>query len=575
MIASGMARNLRKGELRKIGRCLLTALLLNSCASTGETSEEAAPPVTHPLPSHAIDRAIVQAGLLLQGGRLVEGVETLREVLESVDDREPIYRRIAKGLLDLGELDSARLYVDRALSQRRNLQNLILSVTIGIAREDDPGRTLEESREILTLDPESRVGWNLRLYLANHDTPEEAIPLYERGIALLGEDVAKSWTLYRLYLRAEDPAGAVGAMRRIIRIDPSPAASAHYMATLLDAGLTEEARIELDRLLMTLDPRSLTEFVTTLTDASTRRDARGDNRVLDPLFDHILALSHLYTTPGRLLYSTARASLRGGREEVVDSLVTVLRSRTLLDREDWVQLAELAVEEGIYRVAISITERLLQENETLEAPLHVTLGKAYFGAGRLEEALASFGQSSEEEIRWYDADHYATGSIVVARAHAMAGNRGDALRAFQRAVELYPGDIAVVKPFARFLADEGIQSAYGLTIVRRVLTETGDDPDLLESYARLALNGNEHQLAERVLRALLPNGLTPFGYETLGSTSLQRRDTAGALGYWREGLNLLESGSYRDDQTIPEAAGRRVRTERALREKIQQYGEEK
>ena len=523
-------------------------------------------------PTPEIDRHILHAGTLLGAGKVRAGIALLGELRDELDHREPIDRRIAAAWLDIGERDSARRAIDSALASSRSTENLMLSIRIGVAEGTDPERTAEEIAEILANEPGHLGAWKTRLYLDRPADPHQRAELYEQGLQVIGDEPGILAALYNVYTYLGDFDRAVEVSHRTIALDPSPLSYARYIVALAATRDSRATSVEIGRILQTLDPDYGTEFVRMLQDLYRSRDAAERNLVLSLLFDHVLERASERTTPAGLLHGSMKIALESGRFDVAESLVPPLLGRESVGRDAWHHLAEIAVDNGAYLLAAEIIESQWEENVSRDGSLLVTLGKAYFGADQLEKGLEAFTRLGDLDVFWLDSDADAEGWIVLARLHALLGNRAEALAAYRSARDLYPHNIDLVLPFARFLAEEGIHARYGLSMVDEVLEGNRNDPDLLESYARLALMAGNTVLAVNSMEIVARKEmLTPFGFETLGLISVERGDTVEAVELWREGLRLLESAGYREEQTDRESRGRKEREEERLRNNIQKY----
>lgn len=491
-----------------------------------------------------------------------------------VDDPGPIYRRIALGWRDLSEMDSARQYADRALALKRSVENLLMSAELRVRLGDFGENAIAEVREVLSRDSQNHEALGLLAILTGAmDTPD-AIKALERVLEIKGDDPILLQQIFQLHQSVNEHVLAAIALRRLLRVAPSPVRFAHLAITLSMAEEEVEAIREFDRLVQTLDGPATNEFIDQLISFYSRETLGDSSRLSDRILTYLLEDHGGRGVPTQILVRGFRLALSTSRTDLLDGLVKLLETRPSLGLDSWRLLAEESIRFRLFEVGAKIAADRIGTDSAWDDALSVTLGKAYFGAGRIEEALEVLGPVVRDQEYWFDADQDGDAWVVYARASAITGDRREALRAFQRAIDLYPENIDIVSPFARFLAEEGIHSAYGLTVVQPVISSTGNDPDLMESYARLALNAGKLELAESVIGVVKEQGiLTPFGHETLGSIYLLLGNSSRAVSIWREGLALLESGAYRQDQTIPEAAGRRERTERGLREKIQKSNE--
>ena len=554
-------------------RTCLIALFIVSLVSTPSNGSDSTNVVVSPM--------IIEAGVLLQSGQIVEGIEVLRQIAERSERPGWIYHRIAEAYIDLFETDSAAHYVALALEEDRTPSRLLLATRI--AR--DQFRPEEEIRgylqEILALEPENHTALHLLALtsmVGSVDSHERTLEYLDRLLEVGGENPDIVAEQFDLLIKTGRHERANAVASRLLAISPDPVTRGGVLAAQALHGTVDDALLEFDRGCQIYEGRELWTFLdVVMSSLESPRPLRADDTpagadhlhpIYHALIDTLSARSHERTVPSALLLYGVLIASKSDQEGRAHELFASLSHRESLRSETCLALAVALLEQNSHDLSLQILQQITPESG-VRARWYGTRGKAYFLAGQLQKARLEIAQSLRE-----GEDDPETW-LLSARLHAMAEERSQAVRAFEKSLELDPFNLTTIAFYARFIAEHGVQVKRGGELVRTILEGNENDHELLESYARIALLQDELARAEALLWVVhQERGLSPFGYHTFGEVYERRGDSRHAGDAFQKGLDLLRSGDALSDQTIPEAAGRKERTEQELLRSIQRLEKE-
>ena len=512
----------------------------------------------------------------MQTGRHVEGIEALKQIAERSDQPGPFYDRLAHAYSELWESDSAAHYIDLALEQERTTRRLLLAAQV--AR--DQNRLEEASRyldEIDTRDPNNLAGMRLRTLISQVSTVDSdstKISNIERALDLEGDSPGLLGDLYTLLTKSGRHSKADSIALRLLALSPDPETRSRVVGTMVKTLQIERALEEFNRGSTMYQERELWHFLGEIyadlvrdlrqTRKGTENQSSAPTLFYQALVDTTLAFSgqRLPSTilvQGVLIAAEIEGSTRSSQ------LVNTLFTRESIPNRTYLSLANALLEHNHIDLCLNILSGM-RAQATLEPEWYETSGKAYFLTGNMEEAKKQLLLGNK--LGGEDAEAWQ----LSARLQGIAGELPEAVQSFEKSIELDPFNPETISFYARFLAERGLHSRRGGELVRSILEGNENDHDLLESYARMAFLERELTRAESLLWVVTQErGLSPFGHLTFGKVYLERGDTVRAVSTWERGLALLRSGESPADQTLPEAAGRKERTESGLVESIQRW----
>lgn len=517
---------------------------------------------------------LVRGGRLIAGGEIEEGIEVLKTLLPRSAHPAPIHERIAGAWFDIGEAESAARHIDSAVALGGpTLERLLLRGRIRNAMWDDSG-AIEDFDRVLSLDSSNLQALYLSAHILVRIDPDRSIERYRRILELRPEDLTALEELYNTLGRQRRFTEAAGVAERIYALDPGHEDIVPGLPLVwLAAGDADRAIDWFRRIVSPLTfpsakPTPLDAFVENLDRLYGIPSYRPDStieRFALAVVTYIEEASVQRSFPTGLIAHGSVIAYRAGDEATGDTLAGRLSDRQHLPDRLRITVARNALAAGSSRIAIRLLEGLpAGVNDPEPAAL---LGKAYLAEGRLEEAEKAFSGARK-------ADPDGSGPLLgLARLHALRNDPSEAVRMFELAVAIDPEDPEVVTHYGWYLGVTGRHLERGYELVRRIVPEHIDDPDLLEAYAMLAWLTGKRQLAESILTAVdIEHDLTPWGLSVWGEIYISLDRIPMALELWRRGLEGLNDPT-RERGPRPEVEYWKEELRTELLRKINSYGE--
>lgn len=402
------------------------------------------------------------------------------------------------------------------------------------AIDESLAEEIREALERVELSPADASAWMTlgMVYEANRMF-DLALPCYEHVVEMQPDD-PRSW--YRLALtrgRSGDLEGGVQALERVHALDPSYGPAYWKRGfSLLDAGRLPEAETAFRRALE-VDRRDPAAWAGMARVHLKNGDPREAVRLLETVlasqpqrryFHHLVGIA--YREAGEP--DEAEKHLQLGRDSVAAWLdpwsLELARYKSGLR---WALAeADRARMDGRYDLAIPALLEL-RKKEPTDQQILATLGKAYVGAGRVEEGL-------ETLLLMIDLhpDNFRA-HLDIALAYEQAGRPGPALEHADRALELNPEFAAAHWRRGQILRGTGRFEEAAAALARSVELDPDDTIALTvlgECLIELRRWDEARSHLESAVRVQPDNG---YAYLKLGVARMNLGDAAGA----REALN--------------------------------------
>lgn len=513
---------------------------------------------------------LVQGGVLIAGERIEEGIEILEALLPRTAYPAPIHERIARARFDIGEADVALGHIDSALTLGGPTpERLLLRGRIRNALWDDPG-AIEDFDRVLTLDSSNLQALYLSAHILGRIDPDRSIERYRRILELRPDDLTALEELYDLLYRRRKRPEAAAVGERIYSLMPGHAGISMKLPFLwLEMGEVDHAIDWFRRVAATPPPEShgrrpIDLLLERLMGLNLEKHDSTIERFSRAVVSHIEENAGARTFPLRLIVSGVGIAYRTGATATGDRLVERLLERESLTKGERVNVAEWALAAGSNGQAIRLLEAGRSGDNDPE--LMTLLGNAYLGENRLQEAEQNFSDALRR-------DSMNPGPLLgLARLHALRNDPSEAIRMFELAVAVDPNDPDVVTHYGWYLGVTGRHLERGYVLVRRIVPEYIDDPDLLEAYAMLAWLTGRRQLAESILTTVdIESPLTPWGLSIWGDIYVSHDHVPKALELWRRGLEGLEAPAE-GRGPLPEVEFWKDGLREELLKKINSYG---
>lgn len=289
---------------------------------------------------------------------------------------------------------------------------------------------------------DARANWELGALYELYQRPEGSRICYLRASLL--DPRALQWTYHlgRVEQTFGDPVAAVAALERAVSIEPYPPALALLGQAYMDSGDLEAAKGCFDQILQR-NPRSCSGLL-------------GLGRILAERGDHAGAV-------GRYNEALSVAPRHGPLHYAAG-----ISRRALGDEEVARQHFEFAQENG---PANPDPDRLLAEVMRLRVGATQDFGEA---SRLVQEGQAALAVPILNRILGRDPDH-AAAQALLAKAQMSLGDPS-AIREYERAVELNPSNIDILRPYALLLL-RGNAHAAAERYMKQVIQLGGDHAD--------------------------------------------------------------------------------------------------
>ncbi len=455
------------------------------------------------------------------------------------DARRASYIAHGQKYLADGKLDKARIEFANALQIAPNNADARYFVGRVTERLGDPRAAASMYQGAIDVDPEHlEARANLaRLYVVAR-RPEKALELIKPAVAKHPNDPELLTVRAVARSQLKDSEGALSDAERAVQLAPSNEDAVAALAGLYrEAGRPQRAvellRTALEKLPESVDLRQILAHVYLLT---------GENNLAE---EQLLKLVQL--KPKQLVPRFQLAAFYADARRLDDAEHSLKAATTALPESDEAKLAYadfLATNRSLARGEAALKELIAQEPRNYR--LHLRLGALQQGAGRTEEAVATYRAIIAKDPT--GANGVAARNRIAAIDTA-AGRYDDALALLAEALKNNPRDADALTMRGNIELERG-DAVGAIADLRAVLRDQPKAIPVLRTLARAHLANHETTLAEENLRNALAAAPADLGVRVDLGELLTRSGRAA------EALTLLEATV----KAVPDASGAAART---------------
>ena len=421
-------------------------------------------------------------------------------VYEGLAESHPTYeniKRYAELLIHSGDLDQAITAYGLIESKYGHSPNISRQKTRLYYELDKSKNAISELNELSVKYPrETEYPKILGALYMDLNQPEKAVQTYQTLIDAGAADERVHFSLYRLYMRAEDTTNALTQLPFVFGSN--------------GFGLSDKIRILYSLFELTYD------------------DDEYRNAVYE-LLDTIVAVhpnnSESYTIYGDFLYRDSKLKEAGDMFE--KSLEYEAEKFQV-----WNQLMIIDRETDQYEQLLSHSEKALERFPN-QPSVYYYNGIALYNLEQYEAAIDML--SSGKSLIIDNKDMTARFLHALGNAYYKNGDATKGFSYFDQALELDPNNYLLINNYAYFLAEENNRINDAEKMVLAVLDEFPDNPSYLDTYAWVLFRKKKYSQAKDVLEKALkiaPENNVPL--EHMGDILFHLDDKSNALEYWKK-----------------------------------------
>ncbi|MFY9853499.1 MAG: tetratricopeptide repeat protein, partial [Terracidiphilus sp.] len=369
----------------------------------------------------------------------------------------------------------------------------------------------KEFRTVLRINPANRdANYNLGVLLMANGSPVQAIAHFQR---VRPANLATSFHLIGAYFQCKRTSQAL-QLATLISTQYKNDVHAHFTLSALLASEKQykAAQLELEKA-DALQPGTFE----ILYNLGLTYLLNGDNLKAE------LALSRALTLkPGSsdTLYLLAKVYKNESRP--LDALDLLIRAHKIApENTDIILLmAQVSMSQNYFEDAIPLLESGLQI-APLRSDLRAALGKSYFMAGKIDQAI-------EEFKKLIETDNSATSYAYLGLSYRHLGRFDEAKQYFQQSLKL-DSDSTLCLFNLGFIAERQGDAPQAETMFQDALRTSPDYPDALLELANLRIVAGKFPEAEKLLRKYVRVSRNPAtGYYKLAKVERSLHETAAA-----------------------------------------------
>ena len=512
--------------------------------SRGETEER--PTEEQSVSSASIHRWFVEGSLAAMRSDYEEAIGWYDAILRENPDHAPTLAALARCYDALSLSDSARDYAYRTLRvDRKDVPSLRLLADLLTAEgEFDSAAALYE--EVVRLKPDDLQARFMIARTWDHRNPSLAITHYKYIRDNIAEDYLALSNLYQMQSLERRAAEGAGTLRLLIAHNPGEGELHDLHCNLwIEAGEYDSAikGLELAGLYLE-EPAEREEFLLAqLQLADLRlRSYVPENDPIQRFIKALVGMAALECEGTRCRYLSGMVALRGGEEEIADSLLKRISISGNLQAFEWIEAAELYRRKNEQERMLSVMGEGAGRYEEYPEVLF-ELGCALLKTGSrdsgrtLLDRAVGVDPTLEEAWKVLAEDYVATGHIP------------QGVGAYERAVEAAPYDPELLNDYARLLADAKIHMEKGTALIDRALEMEPENERFLTTRGLLDYRQSDYLSAASYLRkAVDAGGATAERFELLGDAMFALGEREEARKAWEEGLRLDNGTSQRTER---------------------------
>jgi len=448
---------------------------------------------------------------LVQQGRLADAKTAMLDELQRNPSSIDGYNLL--GIIDSDEQDysSALAAFQKALKLAPNSTKTHVNLGNVYVAQKRPDLAEKEFRAVLRFDPANQDGnYNLGVLLMARKAAAEAIPHFER---VHPSTLPVRLNLIHALFQAKRAAEALRMATALSAQNKNDVQVRFSLGLLLASeGQYKPAQLELEEADI-LQPGTF-EIIYNLGQASLRD---GNNAAAELSLTRALKLKP--DSPDAL-YLLAQVFASESRPR--DALELLVRAHKLApENTDVIYLmAEVSMSQNFYEDAVPVLESGLQIAPQ-RSDLRAALGKSYFMAGKVDQAIEVFKKLTE-------VDRSARPYALLGVAYRQLGRYDEAKQSLQNGLALDPRDASCLFNLGLIEEQQG-DSAGAESMLQQVLRSSPSFPDALLELANLRIAAKKLPDAEQLLRKyvrLSPNPAT--GYYKLAIVERSLHETAAA-----------------------------------------------
>ena len=369
----------------------------------------------------------------------------------------------------------------------------------------------KEFRTVLRLNPENRdANYNLGVLLMANGSPAQAIAYFQR---MYPTNLATSFHLIGAYFQCKRTAQAL-QLATLISAQYKNDVQAHFTLSALLASEKQykAAQLELGKA-DALQPGTFE----ILYNLGLTYLLNADNSKAELALTRALTLK-----PGSpdTLYLLAKVYINESRP--LDALDLLLRAHKIApENTDIILLmAQVSMSQNYFEDAIPLLESGLQI-APLRSDLRAALGKSYFMAGKVDQAIDEFKKLLE-------TDNSANSYAYLGISYRHLGRFDEAKHYFQQGIQLDPNSTPCLFNLG-FIAERQGDSSQAETMFQDALRFSPDYPDALLELANLRIAAGKYSEAEGLLRKYILVSRNPAtGYYKLAKVERSLHETTAA-----------------------------------------------
>jgi len=369
----------------------------------------------------------------------------------------------------------------------------------------------KEFRTVLRLNPENRdANYNLGVLLMANGSPAQAIAYFQR---MYPTNLATSFHLIGAYFQCKRTAQAL-QLATLISAQYKNDVQAHFTLSALLASEKQykAAQLELEKA-DALQPGTFE----ILYNLGLTYLLNADNSKAELALTRALTLK-----PGSpdTLYLLAKVYINESRP--LDALDLLLRAHKIApENTDIILLmAQVSMSQNYFEDAIPLLESGLQI-APLRSDLRAALGKSYFMAGKVDQAIDEFKKLLE-------TDNSANSYAYLGISYRHLGRFDEAKHYFQQGIQLDPNSTPCLFNLG-FIAERQGDSSQAETMFQDALRFSPDYPDALLELANLRIAAGKYSEAEGLLRKYILVSRNPAtGYYKLAKVERSLHETTAA-----------------------------------------------
>jgi len=414
----------------------------------------------------------------------IEVNERLIRLDPNAPERQQNRRWLAEFYIAVSEADrqSARNFGLQMANESAAMRSKFAAAEILVRDLIERGADDAEAYRLLGMALEGRAGEPGKL--------QEAIDAYNRALALDPGDISAAVRLARIYRDQRNEPDLVDRItRELVQAEPESADAwiAYYSIYSGIPGAEEKAEQGLANALEFADPDNIAIRLTAATKALREGDTEKARAIVAAIPEE-----RQDDTRVNLLIALIDMAEKNPDQAINRWRETLLASQGTDANLLWT-LANALIDVGRLEEALPLIRRFKDvAGEGASGSYSFLMGLYQEKQGQLDQAIASFDQALEQDL---PEDYLPSLLVARAQAHLRLGNRAEAFRDLERAIEEDPESIQarIALATARFQT-EGIDGA--VEEIREGLDALPDEPGLRTALARFYLTQEANQPAE-------------------------------------------------------------------------------